>query len=96
MEITETTAAAQAARLQEREAEQVQVQKRIELRVTPSFFDAIRLLAEDEELTKADIIRKAISLYARARIEQKEGKALAFVRVDEENKMAVQSLISVI
>jgi hypothetical protein len=98
-EITEAPAPApQALRPQDRQTafdnNPLEVQKRIELRVTKSFFDAIGMLSEDEGSSKADIIRKAVSLYARARIEQKQGNLIAFVRAEEGNKVEVQSIIA--
>ena len=38
-------------------------QKIIELRVTQTFYDAVKLLAETEGITSADVIRKAVSRY---------------------------------
>lgn len=70
-------------------------QKRIELRVRESFYEALSLLARDEGMNKADIIRKAIALYARVRIEQKHRKLIAFVNVDEDNKMTIEEVINV-
>lgn len=73
-----------------------EVQKRIELRVSQSFFEAVKLLAETEGITRADVIRKAVSLYARARIEQKQGNCIAFARVGSDNNMEIVDLLSVI
>lgn len=73
-----------------------EVQKRIELRVSQSFFEAVKLLADTEGITRADVIRKAVSLYARARIEQKQGNCIAFARVGSDNNMEIVDLLSVI
>jgi hypothetical protein len=56
----------------------------------------VKLLAETEGITRADVIRKAVSLYARARIEQKQGNCIAFARVGSDNNMEIVDLLSVI
>jgi hypothetical protein len=73
-----------------------EVQKRIELRVSQSFFEAVKLLAETEGIARADVIRKAVSLYARARVEQKQGNFIAFARVGADNNMEIVDMLSVI
>jgi hypothetical protein len=73
-----------------------EVQKRIELRVSQSFFEAVKLLAETEGIARADVIRKAVSLYARARVEQKRGNFIAFARVGSDNSMEIVDMLSVI
>jgi hypothetical protein len=73
-----------------------EVQKRIELRVSQSFFEAVKLLADTEGIARADVIRKAVSLYARARIEQKKGNCIAFARVGSDNNMEIVDVLSVI
>jgi hypothetical protein len=73
-----------------------EVQKRIELRVSQSFFEAVKLLADTEGIARADVIRKAVSLYARARIEQKKGNCIAFARVGSDNNMEIVDVLSII
>jgi hypothetical protein len=73
-----------------------EVQKMIELRVSQSFFEAVKLLADTEGIARADVIRKAVSLYARARIEQKKGNCIAFARVGSDNNMEIVDVLSVI
>ena len=73
-----------------------EIQKRIELRVTKSFFDAVKLLADTENVSRADIIRKAVSLYARARIEQKKGNCVAFARMGSDNTVEITEMLSVV
>lgn len=73
-----------------------EIQKRIELRVSQSFFDAVKLLADTENISRADIIRKAVSLYARARIEQKKGNFVAFARMGSDNTVEVVEMLSVV
>lgn len=73
-----------------------EIQKRIELRVTKSFFDAVKLLADTENVSRADIIRKAVSLYARARVEQKQGNFIAFARMGNDNTAEIAEILPVI
>jgi hypothetical protein len=73
-----------------------EAQKRIELRVSQSFFEAVKLLADTEGIARADVIRKAVSLYARARIEQKKGNCIAFARVGSDNNMEIVDMLSII
>lgn len=40
------------------------VMKRIELIVSQDFYEAVKLLAESQGIARADVIRKAVSLYA--------------------------------
>lgn len=68
--------------------------KRMELRVSEDFLHALDLLARDESLTRADIIRRAVGLYARARIEQNNGRSLAFA-APQGNQLVVQELIAI-
>jgi hypothetical protein len=75
---------------------QEEVQKRIELRVSQSFFEAVKLLAESEGIARADVIRKAISLYARARMEQKQGNFIAFARMAGDNSVEIVDMLTVI
>lgn len=57
--------------------------KRIELRATQEFMDVLDELAKKENLTRADIIRKGIALYARARIEASKGKLLGVISLKD-------------
>lgn len=68
--------------------------KSMELRVSEDLLQALDLLARDESLTRADIIRRAVGLYARARIEQNNGRSLAFA-APQGNQLIVQELISI-
>jgi hypothetical protein len=64
--------------------------------VSQSFFDAVKLLADTENVSRADIIRKAVSLYARARVEQKKGNFVAFARMSGDNAIEVTEMLSVV
>jgi hypothetical protein len=46
-------------------------QKIIELRVTQTFYDAVKLLAGTEGISSADVIRKAVCHYAKAQVERR-------------------------
>jgi predicted transcriptional regulator len=68
-------------------------QKRMELRVSDDFLHALDLLAGDENLTRADIIRRAVGLYARARVEQNNGRYLGFVGL-QDGQLQIDELVS--
>jgi hypothetical protein len=68
--------------------------KRIELRASGEFIHALDLLADDESLSRADIIRRAIGLYARVRIEQKQGHPLAFAEL-KDGQLGIRELLAV-
>ena len=74
-------------------ADETQLLKRIELRVTESFYDALSLLAADENTNKADVIRKAVTFYARAKVNQRDRKLLATVSVDDNNQMKIEEVV---
>jgi predicted DNA binding CopG/RHH family protein len=49
-------------------------QKIIELRVSKTFYEAVKILAEEEGIARADLIRKAVCryLYAKAQLEKNQ------------------------
>ena len=57
--------------------------KRIELRATQEFLDVLDELAKKENLSRADIIRKGVALYARARIEASKGRLLGVISLKD-------------
>ena len=67
--------------------------KRIELRASEDFIHALDLLAQDENLSRADIIRRAVGLYTRIRIEQNHGRHLALADLVG-NELQVRELIT--
>ena len=56
--------------------------KRIELRATDEFLSALDALASKENLTRADIIRRGVGLYARMIVEKEKGQFLGVVAVE--------------
>lgn len=74
-------------------ADETQLLKRIELRVTESFYEALALLADDENTNKADVIRKAVTFYARAKVNQRDRKLLAIVSVDDKNQIKIEEVV---
>jgi hypothetical protein len=57
--------------------------KRIELRATQEFLDVLDTLSRMEGLGRADIIRKAVGLYARALMEARKGRLMAIVSLKD-------------
>ena len=55
--------------------------KRVELRATDEFLSALDALALKENLTRADIIRRGVGLYARMIVEKEKGQFFAVVAV---------------
>jgi hypothetical protein len=71
----------------------VPVQARYEFRATPAFLKSLGDLAEKEGIPRADVIRRAIGLYARARKEADEGRYLAFAKL-KDDKVSISELIA--
>jgi|GEM_PF-940217 len=67
--------------------------KKINLNVSTSFFDCLGLIAEDECTDLANVIRKAVTFYARAKVNQRDRKLLATVRVSDNNQMEIENVI---
>lgn len=53
------------------------------MNVDADFLDVIDRLAKETQSTRSDVIRRALTLYARAVQEAKEGRLLQFVEVTE-------------
>lgn len=68
--------------------------KRIELRVSQSFYDALQILADHEQASKADIIRKALALYAFAQLKRKEGMSIGVIAFSEDNEHEIKEIIN--
>lgn len=66
--------------------------ERLELRASPEFLEALDFLAKDEDLSRPDIIRRSVGLYARARMEMKRGRQLAIVE-PVDNQIMVKDYI---
>jgi uncharacterized protein (DUF1778 family) len=67
--------------------------KRIELRVSKSFYDALQILADHEQTSKADVIKKAVSLYAFAQVKRKEGMSIGVIAFSEDNEPEIIEII---
>lgn len=67
--------------------------QRFELRVSSKFLKALDHLAETEDLSRADVVRRAVGLYARARMEETQGRLIAFANLKEDNSLEVKELI---
>jgi hypothetical protein len=63
------------------------------LRVTRRFLDGVELLAQTEDLSKADIVRRSVGLYAHARMEEKAGRMIAFVELEPDGTVKVKEII---
>ncbi|MFN9637422.1 MAG: ribbon-helix-helix protein, CopG family [Synechococcaceae cyanobacterium] len=57
--------------------------KRIELRATQEFMDVLDELAKKENLSRADVIRKGVALYARALIEASKGRLIGVISLKD-------------
>jgi hypothetical protein len=66
--------------------------ERLELRASQEFIEALDFLAKDEDLSRPDIIRRSVGLYARARMEMKRGRQLAIVE-PVDNQIIVKDYI---
>lgn len=66
--------------------------ERLEFRATKEFLEALDFLARDEQLSRPDIIRRSVGLYARIRMEIKRGRQLAVVE-PAENRSFIKDYI---
>lgn len=55
---------------------------RVEIKADQEFMQILDLLAQDEGLTKPQVLKKAVGLMARLRVLQKEGKTLLIGNID--------------
>ncbi len=67
--------------------------KRIELRVSKSFYDALQILTDHEQTSKVDLIRKAVGLYAFAQVKRKEGMSIGVIAFSEDNEPEIKEII---
>ena len=67
--------------------------QRFELRVTERFLHALDHLAESENISRADIVRRAVGLYALARSVEARQDHLAFAKLNDENVMEITQLV---
>lgn len=57
--------------------------KRFELRAPDDFINEVDALAEESGSTRSDVIRRALTLYARAIKEAEQGRVMEFVPEEE-------------
>jgi len=57
--------------------------KRLEIRAEASFLDELNRLAEASGTTRAEVIDRAVGLYAKALAEIEQGKIIKFVFPEE-------------
>ena len=68
--------------------------KRIELRASSEFADMLNGLCRETGLSKADVIRRGVSLYARALLEKTHGRVLGIAAL-EDSQIKVKEIIQV-
>jgi hypothetical protein len=77
------------------EPDTIQTQ-RFELRVSKAFLRILDFLVGKEiASSRADIVRRAVALYALARKNQEEGLKIAFVSLGDSNQVIVKDIISI-
>jgi len=67
--------------------------QRFEMRMTKTLLEGLGLMAEKEGLTRADVVRRALGLYARALQAESQGQLVAFARPQGANGPEVVELI---
>lgn len=68
--------------------------KRIELRASPDFADTLDKLCNETGLSRADVIRRGVALYARALIEKGAGRVIGIAAL-EDNQIKIKEIIQV-
>jgi hypothetical protein len=68
--------------------------QRFELRVTKRFLKALDALAEKEGRSRADIVRRAVGFYSMGISEKAKGNLLAFVKLQSDNSVSVEEIIT--
>ena len=67
--------------------------ERLALHVSEAFLEGLDELAEAEDLNRAEVVRRAVALYAFARKEAKEGRRMAFF-VEENGKPRIKEVVA--
>jgi len=67
--------------------------ERLALRVSDTFLDGLDQLSSDEQVSRADIIRRAVALYAFAREEARSGRKLGFF-TEEGDRQIVKQVVA--
>jgi hypothetical protein len=56
--------------------------------------EKLQVLAQEEELSVADVIRRALRLYALAQARSKEGMKFGFIAFSEDGKPEIKEIIN--
>jgi predicted transcriptional regulator len=67
--------------------------ERLALRVSDAFLSGLDQLSEEEQSSRADIIRRAVALYAFARDEARQGRKLGFF-TEEGGRQVVKEVVA--
>lgn len=67
--------------------------ERLALRVSDAFLDGLDELAHAEDLNRAEVIRRAVALYAFAKKEAKEGRRMGFF-VEEDGEPRIKEVVT--
>jgi hypothetical protein len=63
--------------------------ERLELRVSQPLLEGIATMSQAEGISKADVVRRALGLYARALEEEANGRVIVFVNLDKGSTVEV-------
>jgi hypothetical protein len=69
--------------------------QRFEMRMSQQLLDGLGAMADQEGLTRADVVRRALGLYARALQAEAQGQCIAFATLHPHNAVDVVQLIRV-
>ena len=67
--------------------------ERLALHVSEAFLEGLDELAEAEDLNRAEVVRRAVALYAFARKEAQEGRRMGFF-VEENGKPRIKEVVA--
>lgn len=67
--------------------------ERLALRVSDAFLSGLDQLSEEEQSSRADVIRRAVALYAFARDEARQGRKLGFF-TEEGGRQVVKEVVA--
>ena len=68
--------------------------QRFEMRMSKPLLDGLGLMAEKEGLTRADVVRRALGLYAQALQAEAQGQCIALANLHPHNALDVVQLIT--
>jgi hypothetical protein len=67
--------------------------ERLALRVSDEFLEGLDSLASSEDLNRAEVVRRAVALYAFARKEAEEGRRLGFF-IEENGETRIKEVVT--